>query len=134
MAVFRIEKTRDYTVISNHHLRDKSLSLKAKGLLSLMLSLPEEWDYTTKGLARICKDGVDSICAGVRELEEHGYVIRRRVRNPNGQLGAIEYTILEQPRRRNLNRKNLNGKIQSWIILNRLPLSWKNLNRKPPHN
>ncbi len=98
MAVFRIEKTRDYTVMSNHHLRDKSLSLKAKGLLSLMLSLPEEWDYTTKGLARICKDGVDSICAGVRELEEHGYVIRQRVRNSNGQLGAIEYTILEQPR------------------------------------
>ena len=98
MAVFRIEKTRDYTVMSNHHLRDKSLSLKAKGLLSLMLSLPEEWDYTTKGLARICKDGVDSICAGVRELEEHGYVIRQRVRNANGQLGAIEYTILEQPR------------------------------------
>ena len=98
MAVFRIEKTRDYTVMSNHHLRNKSLSLKAKGLLSLMLSLPEEWDYTTKGLARICKDGVDSICAGVRELEEHGYVIRQRVRNPNGQLGAIEYTILEKPR------------------------------------
>ena len=98
MAVFRIEKTRDYTVMSNYHLRDRSLSLKAKGLLSLMLSLPENWDYTMKGLARICKDGVDSICAGVRELEEQGYVIRERVRNPNGQLGAIEYTILEQPR------------------------------------
>ncbi|WP_439742253.1 DUF6017 domain-containing protein [Evtepia sp.] len=98
MAVFRIEKTRDYTVMSNHHLRNTNLSLKAKGLLSLMLSLPEEWDYTTKGLARICKDGVDSICAGVRELEEQGYVIRERVRNPNGQLGSIEYTILEQPR------------------------------------
>ena len=98
MAVFRIEKTRDYTVRSNHHLRNTNLSLKAKGLLSLMLSLPEEWDYTTKGLARICKDGVDSICAGVRELEEQGYVIRERVRNPNGQLGSIEYTILEQPR------------------------------------
>ena len=97
MAVFRIEKTRDYTVMSNHHLRDTALSLKAKGLLSLMLSLPENWDYTTKGLARICKDGVDSICAGVHELEEHGYVIRERVRNTNGQLGAIEYTILEQP-------------------------------------
>ncbi len=98
MAVFRIEKTRDYTVMSNHHLRNTDLSLKAKGLLSLMLSLPEGWDYTTKGLARICKDGVDSICAGVRELEEHGYVIRERVRGANGQLGAIEYTILEQPR------------------------------------
>ena len=98
MAVFRIEKTRDYTVMSNHHLRNTELSLKAKGLLSLMLSLPENWDYTTKGLARICKDGVDSICAGVRELEEQGYVVRERVRNPNGQLGAIEYTILKQPR------------------------------------
>ena len=98
MAVFRIEKTRDYTVMSNHHLRNADLSLKAKGLLSLMLSLPEGWDYTTKGLARICKDGVDSICAGVQELEKHGYVIRERVRLPNGQLGAIEYTILEQPR------------------------------------
>lgn len=99
MAVFRIEKTRDYTVMSNHHLRNTNLSLKAKGLLSLMLSLPEGGgDYTTEGLARICKDGVDSICAGVRELEEQGYVIRERVRNQNGQLGSIEYTILEQPR------------------------------------
>lgn len=98
MAVFRIEKARDYTVMSNHHLQNTNLSLKAKGLLSLMLSLPENWDYTTKGLAHICKDGVDSICAGVRELEEQGYVIRERVRNTNGQLGAIEYTILEQPR------------------------------------
>ncbi len=98
MAVFRVEKTRDYTVMANHHLRNTDLSLKAKGLLSLMLSLPEEWDYTTKGLSRICKDGVDSICAGVRELEEQGYVVRERIRNPNGQLGAIEYTILEQPR------------------------------------
>ena len=98
MAVFRIEKTRDYTVMSNYHLRDMSLSLKAKGLLSLMLSLPENWDYTMKGLARICKDGIDSICAGVRELEDHGYVVRERVRGSNGQLGAIEYTILEQPK------------------------------------
>lgn len=72
MAVFRVEKTRNYTVMSNQHLRDKRLSLKAKGLLSLMLSLPEDWDYTTKGLARICKDGVDSICTTVRELEGRG--------------------------------------------------------------
>ncbi len=98
MAVFRIEKTRDYTVMSNYHLRDMTLSLKAKGLLSLMLSLPENWDYTMKGLSRICKDGIDSISAGVRELEAHGYLIRERVRNEYGQLGAIEYTILEQPK------------------------------------
>ena len=98
MAVFRIEKTRDYTVMSNHHLRDMSLSLKAKGLLSLMLSLPENWDYTMKGLSRICKDGIDSISGGIRELEEHGYLIRERVRGANGQLGSIEYTILEKPK------------------------------------
>ena len=97
MAVFRIEKTRDYTVMANFHLRDITLSLKAKGLLSLMLSLPEDWDYTTKGLARICKDGVDSICATVKELEKAGYVRRRRVRNELGQLAEVEYTILEKP-------------------------------------
>ncbi len=98
MAVFRIEKTRDYTVMSNYHLRDMSLSLKAKGLLSLMLSLPENWDYTMKGLSRICKDGIDSISGGIRELEAHGYLICERIRNENGQLGAIEHTILEQPK------------------------------------
>lgn len=106
MAVFRIDKTRDYTVMSNHHLRNTELSLKAKGLLSLMLSLPDNWDYTTKGLACICKDGVDSICAAVRELEEHGYVIRERVRGANGQLGSIEYTILEQPAEPSPEREN----------------------------
>lgn len=98
MAVFRIEKTRDYTVMANHHLRNTALSLKAKGLLSLMLSLPENWDYTTKGLARICRDGVDSICATVKELEEHGYIVRERIRNSKGQLTTIEYTILENPK------------------------------------
>ena len=98
MAVFRIKKTRDYTVMANHHLRNTKLSLKAKGLLSLMLSLPEDWDYTTKGLAKICKDGVDSICSTVNELEEHGYVIRERIRNAKGQLTDIQYTILEQPK------------------------------------
>lgn len=97
MAVFRVEKTRDYTVMSNHHLRNTDLSLKAKGLLSLMLSLPENWDYTTKGLACICKDGIDSINSGVKELEVNGYVIRRRLRNDKGQLTTTEYTIFEQP-------------------------------------
>lgn len=98
MAVFRIEKTRDYTVMANHHLRNTALSLKAKGLLSLMLSLPEDWDYTTKGLAHICKDGVDSICSTIKELEEQGYIIRERIRNGKGQLTTVEYTILEQPK------------------------------------
>lgn len=97
MAVFRIDKTKNYTVMANYHLRDISLSLKAKGLLSLMLSLPEGWDYTTKGLACICKDGVDSICSTVKELENAGYVQRRRLRDELGHLTEIEYTILEKP-------------------------------------
>ena len=97
MAVFRIDKTRDYTVMANHHLRNKALSLKAKGLLSLMLSLPEDWDYTTKGLSMICKDGVDSICSTVKELEKAGYVQRRRIRDAHGRLTEVEYTILEKP-------------------------------------
>jgi len=103
MAVFRVEKTRDYTVMSNHHLRNTELSLKAKGLLSLMLSLPENWDYTTKGLSFICKDGIDSINGGIRELEANGYVIRKRLRNEKGQLTITEYTIFEQPQPPNTN-------------------------------
>ena len=83
--------------MANHHLRNRSLSLKAKGLLSLMLSLPEDWDYTTRGLACICKDGVDSIGSAIRELEIAGYVKRRRLRDANGRLADLEYTILEKP-------------------------------------
>ena len=97
MAVFRVEKIKDYTIMSNHHLRNVDLSLKAKGLMSLMLSLPEDWDYTLKGLACICRDGVDSISRTIKELEDHGYLTRRRFRYPNGRLGDIEYTIHEQP-------------------------------------
>ena len=82
MAVFRVEKVKDYTVMSNHHLRNTELSLKAKGLMSLMLSLPEDWDYTLKGLACICRDGVDSISRTIKELEDHGYLTRRRFRYP----------------------------------------------------
>ena len=97
MAVFRVEKTRDYTVMSNHHLRNITLSLKGKGMMSLMLSLPDNWDFTTKGLARICKDGVDSISATLRELEQHGYLTRERQRDAHGRVGDIVYTIHEQP-------------------------------------
>lgn len=106
MAVFRVEKTRDYTIMANHHLRNKSLSLKAKGLLSLMLSLPDDWDYTTKGLASICKDGIDSICATIKELEKAGYITRKRIRNEKGQMTTIEYTILEKPKIEKPKREN----------------------------
>ena len=97
MAVFRVEKNHNYTVMSNNHLRNISPFLKAKGLLSLMLSLPDNWDYTTRGLAKICKDGVDSIGSTIKELEVNGYLVRNRIRNDKGQLTEIEYTILEHP-------------------------------------
>lgn len=97
MAVFRVERTRNYTVMSNHHLRDKSLSLKAKGLLSQMLSLPEDWDYTLAGLARINCEGRDAVRAAVSELEKAGYVARSRVRDEKGRLLGTEYVIREQP-------------------------------------
>lgn len=97
MAVFRVEKSADYTVMSNHHLRNTALSLKAKGLLSQMLSLPEEWDYTLEGLASINKEGVDSISSAVRELEKAGYIRRNQTTGKSGQFGAMEYIIYEQP-------------------------------------
>ena len=97
MAVFRVEKTRNYTVMSNHHLRDKALSLKAKGLLSLMLSLPEDWDYTLQGLAQINKESIDAIREAVRELERAGYIERSRERDERGCLRGTVYTIYEQP-------------------------------------
>jgi len=99
MAVFRIEKTRDYTVMSNHHLRNADLSLKAKGLLSMMLSLPEEWNYTTRGLAAICKEGVDSIGSALKELERSGYIVRNRLRDNKGKIVDVEYVIYETPRK-----------------------------------
>lgn len=97
MAVFRVEKNQNYTVMSNHHLRNADLSLKSKGLLSQMLSLPEEWDYTLKGLSQINREGIDAIREAVRELERAGYVTRTRVRNEKGQLGAADYVIHEFP-------------------------------------
>lgn len=99
MAVFRVERTHNYTVMSNHHLRDKSLSLKAKGLLSQMLSLPEDWDYTLAGLAKINAEGRDAIRAAVQELERAGYIRRSRVRDGKGCLRGTEYVIYERPQK-----------------------------------
>ena len=97
MAVFRVERTQNYTVMSNYHLRDKTISFKAKDLLSLMLSLPEDWDYTLAGLTRISLEGKDAIRAAVVELEKAGYVTRSRVRNEKGHLQGTEYVIRERP-------------------------------------
>ena len=97
MAVFRVERNTGYTVMSNHHLRNKELSLKAKGLLSQMLSLPEDWDYTLAGLSYINREKIDAIRTAIWELEKAGYITRRQGRDEKGKMTAIEYTIYEQP-------------------------------------
>lgn len=97
MAVCRVEKNKNYTTMSNYHLRDPNLSNKARGLLSTMLSLPDNWDYTTRGLAKICKDGVDGITAQLKELEQYGYLIRHRIRDTGGRIVDMEYIIYERP-------------------------------------
>lgn len=97
MAVFRVERTKDYTVMSNYHLKDKRLSLKAKGLLSQMLSLPEDWDYTLTGLASINLESKDAIRSAVQELENAGYIRRRQTVDERGKFSSNEYIIYEQP-------------------------------------
>ena len=114
MAVFRVERNKGYTVMSNHHLRNKELSLKAKGLLSQMLSLPEDWDYTLAGLSFINREKIDAIREAVKELERAGYIVRSRERDEKGRLRGADYVIFD-----------LHWKIQHWIIQR-----WKNLRRK----
>ena len=97
MAVFRVERNKGYTVMSNHHLRNKELSLKAKGLLSQMLSLPEDWDYTLAGLSHINREKIDAIREAIKELERAGYIVRSRERDEKGRLRGADYVIFEQP-------------------------------------
>ena len=97
MSVFRVQKTRNFTVMSNHHLQDNSLSFKARGILSTMLSLPDDWDYTLAGLAKIAKDSVSAVKSGVAELEEAGYIKRAQGRAKNGQFSKNIYDVYEIP-------------------------------------
>ena len=97
MPVFRVSKNRDFTVIANSVFKDRRLSPKAKGILVEMLSLPENWDYTLKGLTTLFSDGIDSIRQGIKELEENGYIVRERKRDARGRLGGMEYVIYETP-------------------------------------
>ena len=95
MAVFRVERNKDYTVMSNYHLRNKELFLKAKGLLSQMLSLPEDWDYTLKDLSLVNREKIDAIREAIRELERAGYIVRSRERDEKGRLRGVDYVIFE---------------------------------------
>ena len=97
MAVFRVERNKGYTVMSNHHLRTKELSLKAKGLLSQMLSLPEDWDNTLAGRSHINREKIDAIREAIKELERAGYIVRSRERDEKGRLRGADYVIFEQP-------------------------------------
>ena len=97
MPIFRTKKVSDYAVIAKHHLKNRALSYKAKGLLTFMLSVPPEWDWSMAGLSTLASDGIDGVRSGIRELEKHGYLTRRRIRDANGRLGDIEYTIHEIP-------------------------------------
>lgn len=97
MSVIRVHKTANFTVMSNYHFKEKKMSLKAKGMLSLMLSLPEDWDYTVAGLVTLSSDGKDSVNSALKELESFGYLTRRRMTNSKGQFAGMEYNIFEQP-------------------------------------
>ena len=97
MSVIRIQKTNNYTVMSNYHFREKDMSLKAKGLLSLMLSLPEEWDYSVDGLVKLSKDGKDSVISAIMELEHFGYLVRSPAKGQDGKFAGYDYDVYEQP-------------------------------------
>jgi len=98
MPVFRVKKDKDYTIMPNLHLRNRQLSLRAKGLLCQMLSMPPEWNFTLQGLAYINKEGLDAITTVIHELEQVGYITRARVRNEKGQLREMEYTVYSSPK------------------------------------
>ena len=101
MSVFRVHKTKNFTIMSNYHFKEKEMSLKGKGLLSLMLSLPDSWNYSVSGLVSLSKDGKDGVMSALAELEKFGYLTRKRVQNEKGQFSGIEYHIFEIPQKDN---------------------------------
>ena len=108
MAVIRVHKTKGYTVMSNSHFREKEMSLKGKGLLSLMMSLPDDWDYSIAGLTTLSKDGKDSVMSALNELEKFGYLKRTRLTDEKGKFAGYDYDIFEQPQRENPYAENPN--------------------------
>ena len=123
MSVIRIHKTNNFTVMSNYHFKEKKMSLKAKGLLSLMLSLPDDWNYSISGLVMLSKDGKDSVMTALAELEKFGYLTRTQTINARGQFSGIEYNIFEQPQANKPIAEKQNSEIQ---------ISEKSNSEKPP--
>ena len=97
VTVYRVEKNRDYTTMANHHLRDERLSLRAKGLLSMLLGLPDDWEISIRGLSSIVRDGVASVQTGINELIDAGYIVRQRQHAEDGTFAGFEYIIHERP-------------------------------------
>lgn len=118
MSIIRVNKTKDYSVMSNYHLRDKNLSLKAKGLLSIMLSLPENWDYSIAGLSAINQEGIKAIRSALQELENFGYLVRTRTQLENGQFDYI-YDIYEMPKPYDRKRYTVNGNAENCTQYNK---------------
>lgn len=110
MSVMRVHKTANFTVMSNYHFKERKMSLKAKGLLSLMLSLPEDWDYSVAGLTTLSKDGKDGVMTALAELEKFGYLTRTRLVNDKGQFDGVEYNIFEQPQEKPVAEKPIEAK------------------------
>ena len=128
MAIHRIHKTKDYSIMGNYHFREKEMSLKAKGLLSLMLSLPDEWDYSIDGLAKMSKDGKSSVISALKELEEHGYVKKYVIRKENGQILKHDYDVYEKPHSENPYVDNPD--VEKPDVENQPQLNTKELNTK----
>ena len=98
MPVYRVDKQSNYTKVGNYFIRDPNLSLRGKGMLTLLLSLPEDWQYSIAGLSTITKEGEDAVRSALKELEWRGYLERRRRRDELGMLREMEFTIYEQPK------------------------------------
>lgn len=138
MSIVRVHKTKNFTIMSNHHFKEKKMSLKAKGLLSLMLSLPDDWNYSISGLVKLSKDGKDGVMSALGELEVFGYLTRVRTTNSKGQFSGVEYNIFEEPQQANPSAENPNSAIQneenanaenpSQLITNELNIKDKELN------
>ena len=129
MAVIRVNKTADYTVMSNTHIREKEMSLKAKGLLSLMLSLPDDWDYSIAGLETLSKDGKDSVMSALAELEDFGYLTRTQTTDEKGRFTGYDYDIYEKPQQENPYAENPNTENPPQINTNK-PSTKKPITKK----
>lgn len=128
MSVYRIKKNHNYTVLSNYHFKEKTMSLKAKGLLSLMLSLPDDWDYSTEGLAKLSSDGITAVRSALQELEKFGYLVRERIRE-NGRISDWIYNIYEQPNISETQEVE-NQRVENQTLENNRQLNTKELNTK----